>query len=63
MPVNKMAWLAFLLALAVPAAAQPGSLPLQDPLYKAVAAADAAVFGASNRCDLETFGSYFTDDL
>ena len=32
MPVNKMAWLAFLLALAVPAAAQPGSLPLQDPI-------------------------------
>ena len=35
----------------------------QDPLYKAIASADAAVFGASNRCDLETFGNYFTDDL
>lgn len=31
-------------------------------MSKAIAEADAAVFGASNRCDLDTFGSYFTDD-
>jgi hypothetical protein len=53
----------FLLALTAASAAQADPLPAQDPLYKAVAAADAALFGASNRCDLDTFGRYFTDDL
>jgi hypothetical protein len=55
--------LLFLLALGAPGAAQAAPLAPQDPIYKAIAAADAAVFGASNRCDLETFSKYFTDDL
>jgi len=61
--MNRLPRLAFLLALTMPAAAQANPLSPQDPLYKAVASADAAVFGAANRCDLETFGKYFTDDL
>lgn len=53
----------FALALTGASAAQAAPLSAQDPVYRAVAAADAAVFGASNRCDLDTFASYFTDDL
>jgi hypothetical protein len=53
----------FCLPLMAASAAQAAPLPAQDPLYKTIAAADAAVFGASNRCDLDTFGKYFTDDL
>lgn len=52
-----------MMALLVPGAVQAAPLPPDNATYKAVAAADAAVFGASNRCDLETFGKYFTDDL
>jgi len=55
--------LAFLLALAIPGAAQAAPLPPQDPLYKAIASADAALFGAANRCDMDTFAKYFTDDV
>ncbi len=35
----------------------------QDELNKAVAALDAALFDAYNRCDLEKFGSFFVDDV
>ena len=52
-----------LLACLLPAAVQAAPLPPQDATYQAIAAADAALFGASNRCDLESFGRYFTDDL
>src|SRR3569833_2079414 len=52
-----------LLACLAPSCAVAGPPAPSDATYKAIAAADAAVFGASNACDLETFGKYFTDDL
>lgn len=55
--------LLFCLALTAASAAQAAPLSPQDPLYKAISAADTALFEASNRCDLGTFGNYFTDDL
>jgi ketosteroid isomerase-like protein len=35
----------------------------QADLFQTIASLDAAVFDAYNRCDLETFGSFFADDL
>ena len=55
--------LAVILALAVVGSAKADPLPAQDPLYKAIADADAALFGATNHCDLETLGKYVADDL
>lgn len=52
-----------LLAGFVPGAAQAASLTPQDPLYKAIAASDAALFAASNRCDLDTMATFVADDL
>src|SRR5262245_3970699 len=34
-----------------------------DELFRTIASLDAAVFDAYNRCDLEKFGSFLTDDL
>lgn len=34
-----------------------------DELFRTIASLDSAVFDAYNRCDLEKFGSFFTDDL
>ena len=34
-----------------------------DELFRTIASLDAAVFDAYNRCDLEKFSSFFTDDL
>jgi len=35
-----------------------------DPdLYRTIAAMDAAVFDAYNKCELEKFGSFFTEEL
>jgi ketosteroid isomerase-like protein len=50
-----------LLALATPANAAP--LGANDTLTRAIAAADAALFDASNHCDLDTFARYVADDL
>lgn len=61
--MTKIQTLFVLLACLIPGAAQAASLTPQDPLYKTIAAADAAVFAASNRCDLETMANFFTDDL
>ena len=61
--MTKIQTLFVLLACLMPGVAQAASLTPQDPLYKTIAAADAAVFAASNRCDLETMGNFFTDDL
>ncbi|HEV8582128.1 MAG TPA: nuclear transport factor 2 family protein [Thermoanaerobaculia bacterium] len=44
----------------VAAAAEPAP---EDELYRTIASLDAAVFDAYNRCDLERFGAFFTDDL
>lgn len=53
--------LILLLAFAAPAAAAP--LGADDPLTRAIAAADAALFDASNRCDLDAFARHVSDDL
>src|SRR5688572_27685315 len=34
-----------------------------EELYRTIASLDAAVFDAFNRCDLDKFGSYFTEQL
>jgi hypothetical protein len=34
-----------------------------DELFRTIASLDGAVFDAYNRCDLEKFGTFFTDDL
>lgn len=54
--------LAILPAL-TPISASAAGLGADAPLTKTIAAADAALFAASNRCDLKSFGAYFTDDL
>jgi hypothetical protein len=61
MSIRRSAFL--LLVCLAPVAAQAAPLSPSDATYKAIAAADAALFGASNRCDLDTFGSYLADDL
>ena len=50
-------------ALALPGMAQADPLSSSDPLYKQIAQADAALFAATNRCDLDTLANYITDDL
>ena len=35
----------------------------KDPLYQTVIQLDADLFAAMNRCDLDTFSSYWADDL
>jgi hypothetical protein len=55
---------ALLAAPAAPAGAQSRrGLAPADELHRTVAALDAALFDAYNRCELETFGSFFTDDV
>lgn len=44
-----------------PAAQSPE--PPASELFKTIAALDAAVFDAYNRCDVEAFASYFDEDL
>ena len=34
-----------------------------DTLFRTIAALDAALFDAYNRCDLEKFGAFFIDDV
>jgi ketosteroid isomerase-like protein len=46
----------------VDAQSQQSTAP-KDDLFRTIAALDASVFDAFNRCDLEKFGSFFTDDL
>jgi Domain of unknown function (DUF4440) len=44
--------------------AQEGSTAgTSDELFRTVASLDDAVFDAYNRCDLDKFGTFFTDDL
>lgn len=53
--------------LAAPAArvdAQPPPEPAaQAELFRTIASLDSALFDAYNRCDLEKFGTFFTEDL
>jgi hypothetical protein len=51
------------LLLLAPGAALGAGLPATDPTYRAIAAADAALFGASNRCDLTSMTTLVADDL
>jgi hypothetical protein len=51
------------LLLAVSASAQTRQAKADDPLFKQLAAFDAAIFDAFNTCDLDKFGSYFAEDL
>jgi len=55
--------LPILLICLAPCAAAAAPLTPDNATYKGVAAADAALFGASNRCDLVTFAGYLADDL
>jgi hypothetical protein len=45
------------------AQAKPATKSDDEELYRTIAQLDAEVFDASNRCDLEKFGSYFIEDL
>jgi hypothetical protein len=59
---NPLGLFAVLAALtSVPAFA--AGLPSQDPVYRAIAAADAGLFGAVNSCAMEAVADYFTDDV
>jgi ketosteroid isomerase-like protein len=50
--------------LAALLAASPASAASNaGPLFDEIRAADAALFAASNRCDLEAFGQFIADDL
>ena len=59
--------LPLLALLAVPVEAQPQTSQTapapKDELFRTIAALDAEVFDAYNRCDLEKFGSFFTEEL
>src|SRR4051812_5276567 len=60
---NRRACLGLVAAMLMPVAPSAAPLPAQDPVYKAIAAADAALFGASNRCDLAAMGKLVDDNL
>jgi hypothetical protein len=66
-PLNLLKALPLLGLLALPVArvdAQPPqSKEDHDKLFQTIAALDAEMFGAYNKCDLEKLGSYFTEDL
>ena len=44
-------------------ASQAPAPPAREELFRTIASLDAEVFDAFNRCDLEKFGSYFTEEL
>lgn len=44
-------------------AQSPGGAPSANPLFQAIAEADAAFFDAYNRCDLEKAGAMVAEDL
>jgi ketosteroid isomerase-like protein len=61
---TRLASLALFLVAVAPAAGQSKQeAPPGDDLFRKVAALDAEVFAAANRCDLEKLGSFFADDL
>jgi len=43
--------------------AQSAPTASQDELFRTIASLDGEVFDAFNRCDLEKFGSFFTEEL
>lgn len=63
MAIPRLLLLLPLLSLAaVPAGAQTQPAP-KDELFRTIAKLDGEVFDAYNRCDLEKFGSFFTEEL
>jgi hypothetical protein len=53
-----------LVLLTVRAGAQPlETLKTPAQLFQAIQALDVALFDSYNRCDLEKFGTFFTDDV
>jgi ketosteroid isomerase-like protein len=42
---------------------QAGTEPAPDALFQTIQSLDAQLFDAYNRCDLEKFGSFLTEDL
>ncbi|MBW8879224.1 MAG: nuclear transport factor 2 family protein [Acidobacteria bacterium] len=50
------------LVIRADAQSRPGTAP-DDQLFRTIASLDAEVFDAYNRCDLEKFGSFFTEEL
>jgi ketosteroid isomerase-like protein len=65
--ISRLALLVLAAPFAVVAAERDGTQPAGDDavsgLYATIAALDEKLFDASNRCDLETFGSLLADDL
>lgn len=61
------AFLAASPALAQPAGDKSAGVAMAasdtGPLFEEIRSADTALFAASNRCDLETFGKFIADDL
>ncbi len=51
-----------LLVVPAEAQAQPSPAP-KDELFRTIAALDAEAFDAFNSCNLEKFGSFFTEEL
>lgn len=61
---NALLFVSLLALLGTGAAAQsPSKAKAPDELFRTIAALDTAVFDAYNNCDLEKFGSYFTEEL
>jgi hypothetical protein len=59
-----MSWILLSLVVAADAGAQTQeSTASKDELFRKIASLDAEVFDAFNRCDLEKFGSFFTEEL
>ena len=57
-------FLPLLVLLVAPLGAQSsGGLAPDDELYRTVASLDHELFDAYNRCDLEKFSAFFTDDV
>jgi hypothetical protein len=44
-------------------AQSPNPPASKDTLYQAISQLDADLFGAMNRCDMDTFASYWSEDL
>jgi hypothetical protein len=63
-PPKALLLLPLLFLCIVRAEAQPQqSTAPKDELFRTIASLDGEVFDAFNRCDLEKFGSFFTEEL
>jgi len=62
-PPQTLLLIPLLSLFAVRGEAQPQVAVPKDELFRTIAALDAEVFDAYNRCDLEKFGSFFPEEL